>query len=62
MNITSGVLLRVHMLVKIKVNLNERLTGMILLLVPPKDTVLDMLGQAGFEVIGVGKTNDIFFR
>lgn len=29
-------------------------------LVPPKDTVLDMLGQAGFEVIGVGKTNDIF--
>ncbi len=31
MNITSGVLLRVHMLVKIKVNLNERLTGMILL-------------------------------
>lgn len=29
-------------------------------LVPPKDTVLDMLGQAGFDVIGVGKTNDIF--
>lgn len=29
-------------------------------LIPPKDTVLDMLGQAGLDVIGVGKTNDIF--